>query len=294
MATLAVTMFLVATVACVLLADRPKGFELAQAMNFAPDEIKYLGPLMAKIGAGTGKQNIVVQNMGNIFSEKNRLASDKVAAAAVDASPEYQAAEQRARDATVAVKQAAAIKRLSMNRIKVFLRDSQHQHQTARDAIAKAVSEEKQAEAKLVHYARSNNVKILPASNSNSDLLKILSGGSIAAELQQAQSGASANVAAAAVSAISPTTLSTSAAVPLGASDSTANTAALSDSSGAVDAASINQPVPSIAAAVPAPSLSASFATARPSRMTAAEAAATAEDAVAEAQSVLNGLNLNF
>lgn len=266
-ATFAVTLVLFATVACVLLADRPKVFDLAQAMTFPPDEMKYLGPMMAKMGADPDKQTLVVQNMGKIFSEQNRLTSDEVAAASVDASPEYQAAKLQADDAAVAMKKVAAASKLSNRKIRAFLRDSQRKHQAEREAIAEAVKDEKQAEAKLLIFARSNNVKVVPASptHSESDLLKIMTQGYATAAAPPVQRGALANGAA---------------------SEASVTSTAFSDNPVSIAAAALNQPVVSADAAAPA------FAAAQ-SYMTASQAAATAEEAVAEAQSVLSSMNLN-
>jgi hypothetical protein len=172
-ATLAVSLVMVATVACVLLADRPKGFLLEQTS--ASDEDKYMAPLMSTMGQYS--RTVISQNIGKIFNEKNRLASDKAAAAALDASPEFQTLKRNTAESEAAMLKAAAAARLAGLKLKAGLISISREHHQSSDAIAKAIEAEKASEGNLIRVARSDGVAIPPSpSASRSGLLKILAG----------------------------------------------------------------------------------------------------------------------
>jgi hypothetical protein len=167
-ATLAVSLFLVATAACVLLADRPKGFALEQQPS--ADEVKYMTPLMAAVDNYSGK--VLSRELNTIFSKKNELTSDKVAAAALAASPEYQELKRKSADLSKAARiKSAAAARVSGQRLRAIDRRQRAEH----DAIAAAIKEEKASEAKLIRFAQSKGHVITssPPAAADSDLLKI-------------------------------------------------------------------------------------------------------------------------
>jgi hypothetical protein len=153
-ATLAVSLFLVAAAACVLLADRPKGFVLEQ--NPSTDEDKYV-PLISTVDPYSNK--VLSRDLNTIFSEKNKLASDQAAAAAVAASPEYKALTLKSAQLLRIASKAAAAQRLSNQKLKgIMLR-----HRAVSDSIAAAIKAEKESEAKLIHFARSKGYAVASA-----------------------------------------------------------------------------------------------------------------------------------
>jgi hypothetical protein len=166
-ATLAVSLFLVATAACVLLADRPKGFVLEEKPS--ADEVKYMTPLMASVDNYSGK--VLSRELSTIFSRKNELTSDKVAAAALAASPEYQELKRKSVELSNAARlKAAAAARLFGHKLRAIDRQQRAEH----DAIAAAIKKEKASEAKLIRFARSKGHVVTSSSPStDSSLLKI-------------------------------------------------------------------------------------------------------------------------
>lgn len=169
-ATLAVFLVLAATAACVLLTDRPKNFSLEQKVS--SDEVKYAGSLTAKIDPYSNK--IMFRDLNTIFSEKNKLASDNAAAAALDGNPEYKASKRKAEQLVEIAKQKeAAAKSVSSLKLKSIMR----KYHAATDSIAAAIQAEKASEAKFVRFARSKGHAISSSPPQlGSGLLKLFEG----------------------------------------------------------------------------------------------------------------------
>jgi hypothetical protein len=169
-ATLAVFLVLAATAACVLLADRPKTFSLEQKLS--SDEVKYIGSLTAKIDPYSNK--ILFRDLNTIFSEKNKLASDNAAVAALDGNPEYEASKRKAEQLVEIAKQKeAAAKSVSSLKLRSIMR----KYHAATDSISAAIQAEKASEAKFIRFARSNGHAISSSTpHLGSGLLKLFAG----------------------------------------------------------------------------------------------------------------------
>jgi len=169
-ATLAVFLVLAATAACVLLTDRPKNFSLEQKVS--SDEVKYVGSLASKIDPYSNK--IMFRDLNTIFSEKNKLASDNAAAAALDGNPEYEASKRKAEQLVEIAKQKeAAAKSASSLKLKSIMR----KYHAATDSITAAIQAEKASEAKFVRFARSKGHAISSSPPQlGSGLLKLFQG----------------------------------------------------------------------------------------------------------------------
>lgn len=169
-ATLAVFLVLAATAACVLLTDRPKNFSLEQKVS--SDEVKYVGSLASKIDPYSNK--IMFRYLNTIFSEKNKLASDNAAAAALDGNPDYEASKRKAEQLVEIAKQKeAAAKSVSSLKLKSIMR----KYHAATDSITAAIQAEKASEAKFVRFARSKGHAISSSPPQlGSGLLKLFQG----------------------------------------------------------------------------------------------------------------------
>jgi hypothetical protein len=171
-ATLAVSLVMAATVACVLLADRPNSFELQQARS--TDEDKYAAQLMSK-NLDKYSRLILSQRILKIFSKKNKLASDSAAASALEANPEFQLLKRQVAGYQSAMKKAAAAERLSNENLKASLISISRKHHESSDAIASAIQAEKESDADLVRLARKSNIPIPNPSKPDSSFVKMLS-----------------------------------------------------------------------------------------------------------------------
>jgi hypothetical protein len=171
-ATLAVSLLMVATVACVLLADRPKGFALEQ--THSSDEDKYSGLLMSK-HLDKYSRMALSQNIRKIFSQKNKIASDNAAAFALDSSPEFRRLKRQVAESESALKNAAAAERLSQHNLKAGLISASREHQKSSSAIAAAIQAEKESDTNLVRLARNSGIPIPSPSKPDPVFLKMLS-----------------------------------------------------------------------------------------------------------------------
>jgi hypothetical protein len=170
-ATVAVSLILFATAACVLLADRPKLFVLFQESHASHDEKEFLAPLMSSINSD--ERRVLSLDMNKIFSKKNIRAADEAAAADLEKNPEYQALIRKTQESTLAFQQAAAVSRRSgIRRMAILSANSKKRH-AALKQINEAVQAEKAAEAKLIQFARTKGFVVPPPSNAHSSLLKI-------------------------------------------------------------------------------------------------------------------------
>jgi hypothetical protein len=170
--TLAVFLVLVATAACVLLADRPKGFELEQMHS---DEDNYAALLLSK-NSDKYSRMVLSQNILKIFSKSNKLASDKAAASALDANPKFQHLKRQVAESQLAMKKAAAAEMLSKLKLKSDLISISRQHHESSDAIASAIQTEKASDANLVRLARNSGIPVPSPSKPDSNFLKIMAG----------------------------------------------------------------------------------------------------------------------